>query len=323
MPSDFLASLRKVFFPTPEPAHPARMSDPQLLRAVVNVGAGLLDGLAPIHQASFHPRPVDDPRWHHGMPTTVAMHIRGLYTTGNDSFCLAVLGLKANASAAALGPIRHLYETLAVARWLTEPGAAEQRERAFALTRDSIAWLEKNYVSALGALGDDPELEPLQQRMRSRRTAAMSEDLAAIAREDGLRNDVRLPNRRDLFTTYLDDAGGYLSFALLSTAGSHPGALQSTLFYGVPGVGVDYDFKGLHALRAYWLSGAGVVHLELCRLCGPICGWTNQETLLTSAESSLTPLAQEAQKRFLSGKLAQLSDSVGAHASERRAGGEG
>src|SRR5579862_2539948 len=106
------------------------MSDEQLLTAIAGLARSLVDDLAPIHSRSFHPRPYDDPRWHYRMPTTPAMHLRSLYTTGNDAFCLAFLGLRANASAAALGPIRHVYESLAVARWLSEVDTNEQRERA-------------------------------------------------------------------------------------------------------------------------------------------------------------------------------------------------
>jgi hypothetical protein len=284
------------------------MSDSQLLGATIEIARSLVDDLAPIHQASFDPRPVDDHRWHYGMPTIPAMHIRSFYTTGNDSFSLALLGLRANASAAALGPIRHLYETLAIVRWLTEPGPVEQRERALAITRRSIRWVEDTYPHALEQLDETTDIEPLRRRLRNPPSAAMLKDLADIAREDGIRNDVEMPPRRDLFNKYMADAGGYLMFRVLSTMASHPGALQSGLFYGAPGVGLDYDFKGLHLQRAYWLADATAIHLDLCRRCGPVCGWRGAEPLLGQLEASLSPLGSEIQARLRARKIDELTN---------------
>jgi hypothetical protein len=53
---------------------------------------------------------------------------------------------------------------------------------------------------------------------------------------------------------YLPEHGGYQLYALLNSSGAHPGASRAFQFYGTPGAGIDYDFKGKHLLRAYWIA---------------------------------------------------------------------
>jgi hypothetical protein len=43
-------------------------------------------------------------------------------------------------------------------------------------------------------------------------------------------------------------------YPLLNSSGAHPGASRAFQFYGTPGAGIDYDFKGKHLLRAYWIA---------------------------------------------------------------------
>jgi hypothetical protein len=47
------------------------------------------------------------------------------------------------------------------------------------------------------------------------------------------------------------------------------------MFYANPakGMAVDYDFQGMHAMRAYWLSRSLRMHIALCRLVAPELGW--------------------------------------------------
>jgi len=44
-----------------------------------------------------------------------------------------------------------------------------------------------------------------------------------------------------------------------SSPSSHPGAARAFQFYGTPGAGVDYDFKGKHHVRAYWIAQSKAV----------------------------------------------------------------
>jgi hypothetical protein len=53
---------------------------------------------------------------------------------------------------------------------------------------------------------------------------------------------------------YLPEHSGYQLYALLNSSGAHPGASRAFQFYGTPGAGIDYDFKGKHLLRAYWIA---------------------------------------------------------------------
>lgn len=302
---DELGSVVGRLVPTPPPKPPGDLTDAELRSAVFRVGGRLLDDMGPVHQASFGGRVTDDPRWHHALPTTVEMHVRILFTAATDSYGLALLGLRAHASASALGPIRHQAESLGILRWLLEPGEqTERRERAFAITRDSISLFQRIADGFEAAVHADADLRAAAPRFR-RSVSDMQAALAQIAAEDGLRNDVVLPTRRTLFDRYL---GGYLFFRALSVAGSHPGAAQATLFYGVPGVGVvDFDFKGGDVERAFWLSEAIELELELCKLAAPICGWRDLE-VIQHGEASLRPLAEEATGRWTERRKRSLSN---------------
>jgi hypothetical protein len=61
---------------------------------------------------------------------------------------------------------------------------------------------------------------------------------------------------------------------------------------------MDFDFKGMHVVRAYWIAMSTELHLELCRLVAPVLGWQRWEAALDALSSRLQPLAEEAQRRF-------------------------
>ncbi|MGH3193048.1 MAG: Tn3 family transposase [Streptosporangiaceae bacterium] len=98
------------------------MTDRQLLQAVRQAGAELLNGLGPIIQQSFahygSAGEMGDPRFPHAMPVKVPGQVLMMVTEANDAFGLSLLGLSKHATAAALGSIRVVTETLAWARWL-------------------------------------------------------------------------------------------------------------------------------------------------------------------------------------------------------------
>ncbi len=57
----------------------------------------------------------------------------------NDSYGLALLGLREHATASALGPIRNVAETYTYAKWLLEsPDEKVRLSRAYRLTMDAI-----------------------------------------------------------------------------------------------------------------------------------------------------------------------------------------
>jgi hypothetical protein len=99
-----------------------------------------------------------------------------------------------------------------------------------------------------------------------------------------------------LFDRYLP--GGYLRFALLSSVGAHPGP-SPFFFYGESDSGgAHWDYRGLHAERAFWITQACYIQLENCELAAPVCEWVNYEFLLTRIADDLRPMAAEAEKRF-------------------------
>jgi hypothetical protein len=128
--------------PAPPRPAPANMTDEQLHHAIHDIGASLLNGLAPIIQESFarYGNVIADARFRHAMPTTVRGHVLAMVTEANDAFGLSLLGLRQHATAAALGPIRNIAETLAWAKWLLEsPDKYVRQARAY-LSRSKIGF---------------------------------------------------------------------------------------------------------------------------------------------------------------------------------------
>lgn len=97
--------------PTPRLAQtpaPAELTDVQLHHAIHDVGAMLLNSHGPVLQDSFarYGAMLSDPRFPAAIPTTVRSHVLMMIIQANDSYGLALLGLREHATASALGPIR-------------------------------------------------------------------------------------------------------------------------------------------------------------------------------------------------------------------------
>ena len=103
----------------------------------------MLNGPAPVNQRqlrSLRPAMVTiDPRSRQPMPVTVRGHVLRMVTEARDEFGLSLLGLRDHASAAALGPIRFIAETLVwLKRHLESPDEAEREAHAYRLTLNGI-----------------------------------------------------------------------------------------------------------------------------------------------------------------------------------------
>lgn len=290
--------------PTPRPAQtsaPAELTDVQLHHAIHDVGATLLNSHGPVLQDSFarYGAALSDRRFPAAMPTTVRSHVLMMIIQANDSYGLALLGLREHATASALGPIRNVAETYAYAKWLLEsPDENVRLGRAYRLTLDAIDQLreQKRILEKVA-----PGSERTRQVAPMLGTAAerMSRRLTELAHEDGVTIAAK-PRRSELLKQHLPDSGGYMFYSLLSNAGVHPGAGRSQAFYGRPGKAViDFDFKGLHHIRAYWISVDIRLYLDLCNLVEPVLGWPEWKALSGQTRANLEPLAQEAQQRYL------------------------
>jgi len=213
------------------------------------------------------------------MPTTVLADTMTMVVEANDSYALALLGLRDYATTSALGPIRNIAATYAYAMWLLEsPDEKVRLARAYRLTMNAIDQLRQ-----LGETLDRiaPQSEHTLQLGPRLRAAAdqMSRRLREVAQEDDLSIAAK-PKRSELMEKHLTDSGGYMLYSLLSNAGVHPGAGRATAFYGRPGTGrSDYDFKGLYHVRAYWIGVSIRVHADLCDLAAPVLGWEEWATI--------------------------------------------
>jgi hypothetical protein len=272
---------------------PEDMADSELCKAAFRVATSLVDGLGPVVQASFSGRAVDDSTWHHPWATTVEMFVRTAFMTSQDACGTAAVGLRMNASAASTGIIRTVAECHVLMRWVLDGATAEEkRGRVLAVTSTAVKRTRRSVDhwerTATGTRSPEMAAQ-IRQALEATET-----DLDTLAS----RNDLIIPRRpenQELFDSYLP--GGYFVFALLSNMGAHPG--NPFLFYGGPRSNVlDWDFKGLHIERAYWITQACSLHLENCKIAAPICGWTNYEVVLARIGRELGPLAAEAVKRL-------------------------
>jgi len=283
----------------PRPA-PADMTGRQLLQAVHHVGAGLLNGLAPIIQHSFtrygSATEMGDPRFPHAMPVKVRGHVLTMVTEANDAFGLALLGLSKHATAAALGAIRIVAETLAWARWLLEdPDEDARQARAYRLTLNGVNGSYVRVAATLERVAGQSE----EARWLAAAGQRMMGDLSAMTSQDGVAIPASPGSMSRLAQQYLPEHGGYLFYSLLNSAGAHPGAPRAFQFYGTPGAGVDYDFKGKHHVRAYWIAQGILLHLDMCDLAAPILGWGQAwEALAGQTRNQLGLLAEEAERRY-------------------------
>lgn len=129
----------------------------------------------------------------------------------------------------------------------------------------------------------------------------MKRNLTALANQNALSIPDNPGSMSTLAERYLPEHDGYLFYALLNSAGAHPGAARSIQFYGIPGTGAaDYDFKGRYNQRAYWIARSIRLQLGMCHLAAPALGWgPDWETLAAQTHRRLSPLAEEAERRYL------------------------
>jgi hypothetical protein len=295
--------------PTPQPAAapaPPDMTDVQLHHAIHDIGATLLNRHGRFLQDSFarYGATLGDPRFPAAMPTTVRSHVLMMIIQANDSYGLALLGLREHATASALGPIRNVAETYVYAKWLLEsPDENVRLGRAYRLTMNAVDQLREQ-KRMLEKVAPRSELTLQLAPMLGTAAEGMRSRLTELAQEEGVTIAAK-PRRSELLEKHLPDSGGYMFYSLLSNAGVHPGAGRAQAFYGRPGRAViDVDFKGLHHVRAYWMSANIRLYLDLCDLVEPVLGWPEWETLTEQTRTELEPLAQEAQQRYL-GRIQQ------------------
>jgi hypothetical protein len=237
------------------------------------------------------------PRFPHAMPVKVRGQVLTMVTEANDAFGLSLLGLREHATAAALGAIRIVTETLAWARWLLEdPDEDARKARAYRLTLNGIEGSYSRVAETIERVAGPSE----EARWLAAAGQRMKDDLNALASQDGVTVPASPGSMSRLAQQYLPEHGGYLFYSLLNSAGAHPGMPRAFQFYGTPGAGVDYDFKGKHLMRAYWIAQSILLNLDMCDLAASVLGWGQEwETLAEQTRNHLQPLAEEAGRRFI------------------------
>lgn len=264
--------------PYPPSASPADMTDKELHHAIHDVGGGLLNGLAPVIQDSFvrygSAMATSDPRTRQPTPVKVRGHVLRMVTEANDAFGLSLLGLREHASAAALGPLRFVAETLVWLKWLLEsPDDEARKARAYRLTLNGIEGYGQVRKAMMRVGGTSEQTAQIAAQMADAGDR-MRRHLHAMAERDGVSIPASPGRVSRLIEQYLPEHGGYPLYAVLSSAGTHPGPARAAIFYGEPGTGVvDYDFKGKYHIRAYWIAQGVRLHLDVCHLAAPVLGW--------------------------------------------------
>lgn len=299
--------------PAPQPKAtpaPPDMTDAQLHRAIHSIGATLLNRHGRLLEDSVarYGATMGDPRFPAAVPATVRSHVLMMVTQASDSCGLALLGLRDHAAASVLGPIRNVAETYVYARWLLEnPDEKVRLGRAYRLTMNAADQLREQQ-RALKKAAPRSELSQQVAPMPGTSAKRMRQRLTGLAHEDGV-TIAGKPRRSELLEKHLPDSGGYLFYALLPNVGAHPGAGRAQAFYGRPGAAViDFNVKGLHHVRAYWMSANIRLYLDLCDLAGPVLGWPERDALTEQTRNELQPLAEEAQHRYLGGLQEEMAN---------------
>ncbi len=273
---------------------PFDMDDEELREAAFRVAIALVDGLGLIFQSSFDGKTVDDPTWDRPWPTTVEMFIRSMFMTALDAFGTAAVSLGMNASVASTSNIRAVAECNVLIRWVLDGRTdGDQRGRVLAMTRTGI-------THARGALAQWERTATGPQEAAMIAYVRQALDATDVDLDDIVDRDrLTIPERPDLaalFDLYLP--GGYLSFALVSDMGAHPGP-SPFFFYGEARSGAaDWDYRGLHVERAFWIAQACRIQVENCKLAGSVFEWGDQEHVLKRIGDELAPIAAEAERRF-------------------------
>lgn len=283
-------------------SEPAAMTDVQLRQAVYRVNHDLVDDtIGPWLMRSFDGGPLNDPRLPRAIPTSPLMHVLLGFAAAHDAANLAAIGLQLHASAAALAPIRAVAETIVQLSWMLD-------------TDDDLARLGRAYGLTQAGLDDERRMIDAHERSARRMNRTVADwvpklataekrtraIVADMAQEDGV-VIAKLPSSAELFEQYLADEGGYTFFSMLSTAGIHTNPSRPSMFYRVGPIAttIDFDFQGMHAVRAYWMSIAVRLHINLARLVAPELGWPNWDSALGKLREQLVPLATEAEKRYM------------------------
>lgn len=245
----------------------AAMTDEQLHGAIYRVGAELLNCVSTrVLMPAYSRKGIKgDPRFPHGLPTTVRDHV--LMFTSDDSFGLSVIGLGKHATAAALGPIRTIAETLALTKWLMEsPSDADRQGRAYRLTLSALDQRRRDARMLRKACPSDAQALKMADWLADS-ADTMERSLQSMANQDHVAVAGKPPSASMLAALHLSGADGYMFYSLTSAAGVHAGAHRAALFYSKPGSKagtaiLDFDFKGMHAQRAYWIAVSIELHLK-------------------------------------------------------------
>lgn len=271
---------------------PSAMSDGELRAALRAVAASLTGTNDPARRTGV--AAPGDPRWRFNLPAAVETLVPAMFAEASDAFGLACTGLDDQASAASLGAVGRLAETLARARWLLEPSdAGQRRERGYALADEAISRVTE--LSGRAWEADHGDHADLAGEIADR-AGTMAARLAELRVADGLRA-VRVPKRRKLLQAYLPD--GAELFALMSAADSRPAATASGLFYTEPGTGDALrGFQRQHLTRAYWLAQAITLYADVCAVCGTVMGRPDWEESIATAAAGFRPLCEEADRRY-------------------------
>lgn len=266
--------------------------DTELFGGTFDLVRRLVDGLGPVVAASLAARGIDDPTWLHPWPTTVETFVRSVFMTSLDSCATAAVVLHGNSSAAATEALRTVAESHVVLRWVLEPIADdEQRSRVLAITGAAVNDCKSALTHWERHTADRGHLQQIAHMRESLRTAQL--DLALLAK----RNNLVMPNcpsRTALMDRYFP--GTYAMFVMLASMNAQPG--YPIVFYGNPAGAFNWDYTGLDIERAYWLSLAGRLQLETCRLVAEVCHWSGHEPLLDRTEAGLQPIEAETARRF-------------------------
>lgn len=188
------------------------MTDVELHTALCGLAYDFHKAIGSVHQMSCTDGVFGDKRWLHPIPSTVKTHIWTMFNGATDAFAVAAGGLQGWASAATLGQIRNVAESLVLVKWLLDTDDdVEQHRRAYALTKKGLNPYGK-HKSQLEEVADG-SMQTLEMAERIGVAAdKMKANFEVLQKEAGI-SACPAPKNPQLFAKYLPEAGGYLLFA--------------------------------------------------------------------------------------------------------------
>jgi hypothetical protein len=264
--------------------------DYETLRSLVVAGMGLIEAF---DERLIATRPSDLDDWSVNFPASFEVQVFQLAIPCCDFMQWGLQASLVRYSGVAGVSTRFLAETLALIRWLSEPGDARSRqERSFRYLKQELNRTKsKLYERQLGR-----ESSPGVRNQLSKILADMEATIDSLwetAEGLGFSELTQPPKRDEMLDDVLKLEGGYSLFAITSEFSGHPGFLMLAPFRG------NIDLSGQVLQRLFWVTTQIELLARLVQATGEALHWGSwfDESFLPLL-NQVEPFRARARRRF-------------------------